>query len=85
MAAGTYSKSFVANNFLLQENGRYMALVPATTHKLGIDFHVVKMLRRDTNYNWENMVGNYKILPNGDLEVWTDEQCICKIYLVGEV
>lgn len=82
--AACYPKSFVANNFLLQEDGRYMATIPATTHNLGTNYHVAKMIKRDSDYNWQNQLATYRILANGDFEYYVDEPCVCKVYLVGE-
>lgn len=79
-----YPKSFTTNNFLPQPDGRFMALIPATTHNLGTKYHVTKMIRRDDDMNWHNMVGVYRILENGDFEFYVDEPCVSKVYLVGE-
>ena len=82
--AGVYPKSFIVSNFTLQPDGRYMATLPATTHNLGTDYHVTKMIRRDADMNWQNMLATYRILANGDFEYYVDEPCVCKVYLVGE-
>ena len=79
-----YPKSFTVNNFILQDDGRYMATIPAATHGLGTNYHVDKMLRRDDDLNWQNMLAVYRILSNGDFEYYVDEPCVCKVYLVGE-
>ncbi len=82
--ASVYPRSFTTNNFLPQSDGRFMASLPATTHGLGVNYHVAKMIRRDADNNWQNMIGTYRILTNGDFEFYVDEPCVCKIYLVGE-
>lgn len=79
-----YPKSFMTSNFVLQSDGRYMATIPASTHGLGTDYHVTKMIRRDDDMNWQNMIPTYRILANGDFEYYVDEPCVCKVYLVGE-
>lgn len=79
-----YPKSFMVTNFDLQSDGRYMATIPATTHGLGTEYHVTKMIRRDSDMNWQNMLAVYRILNNGDFEYYVDEPCVCKVYLVGE-
>lgn len=79
-----YPKSFIVDNFELQSDGRYMATVPASTHNLGTNYHVVKFLRRDADLNWQNMIPVYRVLANGDFEYYVDEPCVCKVYLVGE-
>lgn len=79
-----YPKSFIVSNFTLQDDGRYKATILASTHGLGTDYHVTKMIRRDADLNWQNMLAVYKILSNGDFEYYVDEPCICKVYLVGE-
>lgn len=82
--ASVYPKSFTANNFILQEDGRYMATILAATHGLGTNYHVTKMIRRDDDLNWQNMLATYRILSNGDFEYYVSEPCVCKVYLVGE-
>lgn len=79
-----YPKGFTTNNFIPQSDGRFMATIFATTHNLGTKYHVAKMIRRDDDMNWHNMLGVYRILENGDFEFYTDEPCVCKVYLVGE-
>lgn len=79
-----YPKTFVPNNFIEQSDGRFKATIFATTHNLGTDFQVEKMLRLKDNGDWENMIASYKILANGDFEYFVDEQCVCKVYLVGD-
>ena len=51
-----YPKSFTTNNFIPQSDGRFMALIPVTTHNLGTKYHVAKMVRRDDDMNWHNML-----------------------------
>lgn len=82
--ASVYPKSFTVNSFILQPDGRYMATILADTHGLGVNYHVTKMIRRDADLNWQNMVATYRILSNGDFEYYVDEPCVCKVYLVGE-
>lgn len=82
--ASVYPKSFMVTSFELQPDGRYMASIPAATHGLGTNYHVTKMIRRDSDNNWQNMLAVYRILANGDFEYYVDEPCVCKVYLVGE-
>lgn len=42
-----YPKSFIVNNFILQDDGMYKATLLATTHGLGINYHVTKMIVRN--------------------------------------
>lgn len=70
--ASVYPKSFTVNNFILQSDG------------LGANCHVTKMIRRDDDMHWQNMIATYRILSNGDFEYYVDEPCVCKVYLVGE-
>ena len=79
-----YPKTFTSSSFTLQEDGRYMATIPATTHGLGTDYRVTKTLRRNTDLEWENQLAVYKIRANGDFEYYSDEPCVCKVYLVGD-
>lgn len=44
--ASVYPRSFTTNNFLSQSDERFMASLPATTHVLGVNYHVAKMIRR---------------------------------------
>ena len=62
--ASVYPKSFTVNSFILQEDGRYMATILASSHGLGTNYHVVKMIRRDSDMNWQNMIATYRILSN---------------------
>lgn len=83
--ASVYPKSFTTNNFILQEDGRYKATIPATTHGLGTNYHVNKKIVRDEDgVTWHNQLAVYKILSNGDFEYYVDEPCVCKVYLEGE-
>jgi hypothetical protein len=82
--ASVYPKSFTTNSFLPQSDGRYMATIAASSHGLGVNYHVEKAIRRDTDLTWKNMIASYRILTNGDFEFYVDEPCICKIYLEGE-
>ena len=79
-----YPKSFLMSSFELQADGKYMATIPASVHNLGTDYHVTKMIRRDNDMNWQNMLAVYKILENGDFQYFVDEPCVCKVFLVGE-
>lgn len=79
-----FPKSFTTNSFTLQDDGRYKATIFASTHGLGFDYRVTKVMRRDDDYNWHNMVASFVILDNGDFELYVDEPCICKVYLVGD-
>lgn len=60
--ASVYPKSFMVTSFELQPDGRYMASIPAATHGLGTNCHVTKMIRRDSDNNWQNMLAVYRIL-----------------------
>lgn len=82
--AARYPKTFTVNNFILQPDGRYMATILASTHGLGINYHVCKMLVRDVDKNWRNQLAVFRILGNGDFEYYVDEPCICKVILEGE-
>lgn len=82
--AGVYPKSFTTNNFIPQPDGKFVATIFASTHNLGLNYHVTKMIRLDDDGNWRNMLATYRILANGDFEYYVDEPCVCKVYLVGE-
>lgn len=80
----TYPKTFVAANFTLLSDGQYMATIPESVHQLGTNYRVTKNLRRDNDRNWQNMLPTYKILANGDFELYVAEPGIYKILLVGD-
>lgn len=79
-----YYKSFTSNDFILQSDGKYKAVILASTHGLDIYYRVSKIVRRDNNSNWENVITSYKILSNGDFVLYADEPGIYEITLVGE-
>lgn len=79
-----YPKTFTANDFSLQEDGRYMATVPAATHNLGTTFHNAKNLKRAEDMSYHNFVPVFRISTNGDFELYVDEPGVYKVYLVGE-
>jgi hypothetical protein len=80
----TFPKSFTTNSFIEQPDGQFKATIPASTHGLGINYRVTKMMRRNSNLDWENQVATFKILENGDFEYYVSEPCICKVLLVGD-
>lgn len=80
-----YPKSFTENDFTLQADGRYMATLPASTHNLGTNYHVVKNIKRDpADMSWHNIVPVFRVLSNGDFEFYVTEPGVYKVYLVGE-
>lgn len=80
----TFPKTFTTNSFIEQSDGQFKATIPASTHGLGINYRVTKMMRRNSNLDWENQVATFKILENGDFEYYVAEPCICKVLLVGD-
>lgn len=83
--ANVYPKTLSTNSFLPQPGGLYKATIYAATHCLGTNYHLEKALRRmDDEVNWESMIASYRILENGNFELYADEPCVCKIYLEGE-
>lgn len=79
-----YPKTFVKNDFIPTTDGQYKATIFATTHQLGIDYRVTRILRRDDSCIWHNQLPVYKILENGDFEFYVSEPCICKVLLIGD-
>lgn len=79
-----YYKSFTTNDFILQPDGRYRAVILASTHGLDIYYRVCKILKRDSDMSWKNIIMSYSILPNGDFELYVDEPGIFEVTLVGE-
>lgn len=80
-----YYKTLNSNDFQLQSDGKYKAVIPASSHGLGVYYRVSKFLRLDgDNVTWRNFIPAFKILENGDFELYTDEMCVCMVTLVGE-
>lgn len=79
-----YPKTFFETDFTLQDDGRYMATLPAATHGLSTNYHVVKNIRRADDLTWHNVVPVFRMLTNGDFELYVDEPGIYKVYLEGE-
>lgn len=80
-----YPKAFSDTDFEPQSDGRYMAMIPASVHNLGMNFHVAKNIKRDpTDMSWHNVVPVFRILSNGDFEFYVNELGTYKVYLVGE-
>lgn len=80
-----YPKTFTENDFTLQDDGRYMATLPATTHNLGTNYHVTKFIKRDpSDMSYNNIVPVFRITSTGDFEFFVEEPGIYKVYLVGE-
>lgn len=79
-----YPKSFTVSDFVLQDDGQYMASIPAATHGLGATYRVGKMHRRNDNRDWENQLATYKILADGTFEYYVSEPCVCRVYLEGD-
>lgn len=80
-----YPKTFTANDFTQQADGRYMATLPATTHGLGTAYHITKHIKRDpSDMTWHNIVPVFRVLTNGDFEFYVNETGVYKVYLQGE-
>lgn len=80
-----YYKTLNSNDFQLQSDGKYKAVILASTHGMGVYYRASKFLRLDNDgITWRNFIPTYKILSNGDFELYTDEICVCMVTLVGE-
>lgn len=79
-----YIKTLTANDFILSSDGIYVATILATTHELGNVFHVDKFQKRNDNYEFENVIESYKILSNGDIEIYSEEPGIYRMILVAD-
>lgn len=80
----SYPKTFTEDDFVLQDDGRYMTTLPAATHNLGTNFHVVKNIKRAEDLSYHNFIPVFRICTNGDFELYVNEPGIYKVYLVGE-
>ncbi len=77
----SYPKTFTANNFIQQEDGRYMATILGTTHGLGIAFGVTRVQKRRTDMTWENVIPCYEVTQDGDFKLYVEETGIYRVYL----
>ena len=79
-----YYKTFLPNNFSPTDDGKYKAVIAASTHQLGTDYSVARAVRVNTNGEWENQLATYKILENGDFEYYVSDMCVCTVHLVQD-
>lgn len=80
-----YPKAFTASSFTQQEDGRYLAIIPAETHGLGTIYGLTRLIRRrEADMVWENTTANYEIQPNGDFYLYVDEPGTFRLNLAGD-
>lgn len=77
----SYPKTFTTNNFILQEDGRYKATIPGTTHGLGIAYGVTRVQKRREDMTWENVISCHEVMSNGDFNLYVNETGIYRVYL----
>lgn len=68
-----YTKTFTVNDFILNDEGVYVATILATTHGLGTVVHLGKALRHIGNNVFDNVLPSYRTLVNGDFEFYVSE------------
>lgn len=78
-----FSKTLYPNNFI-ESDDCYVGTILATTHGLGTVLHVDKMQINSGNNEYENVVESYKVLSNGDVEIYVNEPGTYRIGLVAD-
>lgn len=85
MEAKTYLTSVAAGDFILGDDGIYVATILATTHGLGTHVYVPKAVHRSDDLTLENVMFSYKVEINGDVRIYTDEPTLIRITIVQDV
>lgn len=80
----TYPTSVSPNNFILGDDGVYVATILASTHGLGSSVYITKSVHRNDDLSTENVLFSYKVEANGDIRIYSDEPTLIRFTIVAD-
>lgn len=80
----TYPTSVSPNNFILGDDGIYVATILASTHGLGKSVYITKSVHRNDDLSTENVLFSYKVEANGDVRIYADEPTLIRFTIVAD-
>lgn len=84
MESKTYLTSVSAGDFILNDDGIYVATILATKHGLGKHVYIPKAVHRNEDLTLENVYFTYKVEINGDVKIFTDEPTLIRITIMQD-
>lgn len=77
--------SLASGDFILGDDGIYVATILATQHELGTSIYITKAQHRNSDLTLDNIILSYQIETNGDIKVFASEPTSMRLTVVKDV